>query len=107
MMAYDGYKNQWWKDESIRFFNDSAAAYRFYLENVNRKAKIDKFQSTKSEMKWMVSYYGEGIYARGLLEQHIYIVPSKNTVMVLLSNILNEDKSLKKGFYRRINELFK
>jgi CubicO group peptidase (beta-lactamase class C family) len=105
--AYEGYKNQWWKDEKVKFFKDSAAAYRYYLENVNSKATIGKSTVIDNKSYWMVSHYNDGVYARGLLQQHIYIIPKKNTIMVLLSNVLNEDKPLKKGFYSRMSELFK
>lgn len=107
IMAYEGYKNQWWKDEKVRIFKDSAEAYRYYLANKNSKASLTKGKGNDSNIYWRVSHYNDGVYARGLLEQHIYINPKKNTVMVLLSNILNEDKPMKKGFYRRMNELFK
>ena len=105
--AYEGYKNQWWKDEKVKFFTDSAAAHRYYLENANSKATIGKSTRIDNKSYWMVSHYNDGVYARGLLQQHIYIIPSKNTVMVLLSNTLNENRPLKKGFYRRMSELFK
>ena len=107
MAAYEGYKNQWWKDEKVKFFTDSAAAHRYYLENANSKATIGKSTRIDNKSYWMVSQYDDGVYARGLLQQHIYILPSKNTIMVLLSNTLNENKPLKKGFYRRMSELFK
>ena len=107
MAAYEGYKNQWWKDEKVKFFTDSAAAHRYYLENANSKATIGKSTRIDNKSYWMVSHYNDGVYARGLLQQHIYIIPSKNTVMVLLSNTLNENRPLKKGFYRRMSELFK
>ena len=105
--AYEGYKNQWWKDEKVKFFTDSAAAHRYYLENANSKATIGKSTRIDNKSYWMVSHYNDGVYARGLLQQHIYIIPIKNTVMVLLSNTLNENRPLKKGFYRRMSELFK
>lgn len=107
LVKYDGYKNQWWQNDKTRIFKDSATAYRYYLENLNNKAKLGKAKSTDNNLYWAVSHNNEGIYARGLLEQHIYILPKKNTVMVLLSNVLNEDKPLKKGFYWRMSELFK
>jgi CubicO group peptidase (beta-lactamase class C family) len=105
--AYEGYKNQWWKDTKIRFFTDSVNAYRYYLENVKSNPRIVKVTGNDNNTYWKVSHYNDGVYARGLLEQHIYVIPNKNTVMVMLSNILNEDKPLKNGFYRRMSELFK
>lgn len=106
LSAFEGYKNQWWQDRKDVYFTDSSRAYQYYQENLIHKPKLNK-RSINGKVHWSVVHDYGGIYARGLLEQHIYIVPSKNTVMVLLSNILNEDKSLKRGFYRRMNELFK
>ncbi len=106
IVKYEGYKNQWWKDSKAIFFTDSMKAHLYTLENQVLRPTTN-LMVLDNKRYWVVSSYNDGAYARGLLEQHIYVIPNKNTVMVLLSNVLNPDKPLKKGFYKRMSQLFK
>lgn len=107
MKAYGGYKNQWWKSEGSRMFNDSAACSQFLLKLNSSKKEIRKIvvQKTKKTL-WFALYDQEGYYARGLLNQYIAIVPSTKTMIIHFGNSLLPHKPLKPGFEHTIEEYF-
>jgi CubicO group peptidase (beta-lactamase class C family) len=118
--ATDGYKNQWWSNESLKEFKDSIAMQKFVLNNpavygvdkismakvlINYKFSIPSDKIENEKKSWLVSYYKDGIHAQGLIGQYIYISPKKNRIIVILSNTLNPNLPLKNGGLGRIEEL--
>jgi len=100
--ATEGYKNQWWSNTKYKLFQDSIAMQKFILNNptiIAVKVIEDKMKS------WLVTYYDDGIHAQGLIGQFIYILPTKNRILILLSNTLNPDVPLKKGGIERVKKL--
>ena len=78
MVAYEGYKYQWWSRMASRYLNDSAQAWAFrnsilYASNVQR-----------SGGGYEVSFRTGAFHASGFLGQIIFVHPAKNLVIVRL-----------------------
>lgn len=99
-----GYKNQWWKEVRYKLFSDSIVAKQFYN---NHRNSILEFKKNDVKNTYLITYYNDGIYARGLLGQYIYVIPKKNTIIVILSNTLNPNQPIKQGLMEKISETFK
>lgn len=86
MEQYNGYKNQWWSRPSTRTFRDSTEAYTFsqstpYPSVVNARPGRDgrgRF--------YRVAYRSPAYYAAGVLNQFVFVHPSKHLVIVRLGH---------------------
>jgi CubicO group peptidase (beta-lactamase class C family) len=101
---YSGYKNQWWANSVISYFNDSSEMNRAINHN-NWKVKYILLPN-KNHPQWGVSYYDDNYEAVGILNQYITILPSKNTLILHFGNEQLPNKPLKRGVYFKVRELF-
>jgi len=107
LAAYQGYKNQWWAGTRWRSFSDSSRM-NLFVEKFKDKILIsNKFGGSDGQPRWMIQYMDGNYYARGLLNQYIYVIPEKNTILVHFGNSQNPNNPLKKGFELKVEEWFK
>lgn len=113
MFAYGGYKNQWWQKTDTKFFRDSISYNKFCSipgikilsrNQVNKDSKY--FKNYTGKTVWFVEHVQEGFYARGLLNQYIIVLPSKNMLFIHFGNTQLPSKPLKKGFEQKINGFY-
>jgi CubicO group peptidase (beta-lactamase class C family) len=75
-----GYKNQWWSNLSYKFFKDSLEAISFKNETKHSGAV------QKSSNYFRVAYRGNAFFARGILNQFIYVNPTNKVIIVRLGH---------------------
>ena len=81
--VYEGYKNQWWSGKSIDVFSDSLEARAFAKGEIGF-SKTYNFENSNGVKNFAVQYRDGSFHAEGLLEQFVYINPTKNIVIVRL-----------------------
>lgn len=81
--VYEGYKNQWWSGKSIDVFSDSIEAKTFAKGEIGF-SKTYNFENSNGVKNFAVQYRDGSFHAEGLLEQFVYINPTKNIVIVRL-----------------------
>jgi CubicO group peptidase (beta-lactamase class C family) len=83
LLAYGGYKNQWWTASERQIFDDSIQAAKFTAGKKN--AWLTTYPVLDQSNKTYVVRYPSGAYhAQGILGQFIYVNPQKNLVIVRL-----------------------
>jgi len=125
-LSNDGYQNQWYSLSSYgvdslgnRYFNDSISAvkvwetkYREKYPNYSVEKVIKKYYkkryrkqlwSDPSEFKWGLKIYTGQYYAKGIMQQLMYIDPEKKIIIIRLGD--NGDLNYHNLMYRITKEL--
>ncbi|MEO6134465.1 MAG: serine hydrolase, partial [Ginsengibacter sp.] len=102
MRKYDGYKNQFWGVSRYVSFPDSLDALK-YKENNKNTGIIRSYFDKNKHKTFYVTYATPEFHAEGILDEFVYVDPTKNLIIVRLghnwksksfSNALNFLKSL-------------
>jgi CubicO group peptidase (beta-lactamase class C family) len=80
MQRAGGYKNQWWSNLSYKFFKDSVHAVEF-RNSVKHAGALQK-----SSNYFRVAYRSDAFFARGILNQFIYVNPANKVIIVRLGH---------------------
>ncbi len=84
MLKYN-YKNHWWANNDDHFFSSDSLA-RHYLQSQNQEGLVH----CPSKDKYCVSLKGNSFIAEGMLDQYIYVNPSKGLIIVRLGGAVPE-----------------
>jgi CubicO group peptidase (beta-lactamase class C family) len=87
-------------------FNGKRVISEKWIENSTNADTLSKYDGYKNQWWQWNSKSDPSFYARGLLNQYIHITPSKNMIIVHFGNSQNPNNPLKKGFEKRLTELF-
>jgi CubicO group peptidase (beta-lactamase class C family) len=101
MFAYNGYRNQWWGENTYSYFKDSTEAIVFK----NREVNISKICKTKNGL-FYVAKQTNNFYAQGILGQFVYVVPDKNIVIVRTGHYWSHNKFYLEGFLRETQKRY-
>ncbi len=81
-----GYKNQWWANARISYFNDSVSAAQ-QLNRLKLNLPIKKLANRRYYYQQRTNDY----HAEGILGQIIYVNPDNNVIIVRLGNYPNKN----------------
>jgi CubicO group peptidase (beta-lactamase class C family) len=87
-------------------FNGKRVISEKWIENSTNADTLSKYDGYKNQWWQWNSKSDPSFYARGLLNQYIHITSSKNMIIVHFGNSQNPNNPLKKGFEKRLTELF-
>lgn len=82
MEEYGGYKNQWWSRPSSRTFRDSSEALQFQQQTPYRSVLNARPSRDGRGKMYRVAYRSSAFYAAGVLNQFVFVHPTKNVVIV-------------------------
>lgn len=86
MMKWEGYRNQFWGNESYKEFADSLSAVAAAPAITPSSGGVKSYTTKDGVRKFYIAYTAASFYALGILGQYIYINPANNTVIVRMGH---------------------